>query len=171
MAQLMTDEQRLKALEAYDPREHLIAVGKNKDNSPVLYYPAAWRLYELRLRHPHFTLEAEIAHMNEETGAIIIKAIGYDGLDYATSTLKGMAFKPTAKAASVTKEQINSLYDAGKAKGHWQGQSGMCAFCSAELSLNLAKEDFLKLSPEQYQQLVEAVEQEASIAVGAGAGR
>lgn len=91
MAQLMTDEQRLKALEEYNPKDHLISVGKNKDGTAVLYYPAAWRLYELRLRHPHFTLEAEIVHMEE--GTVIIKAIGYDGLDYASSNLKGTALK------------------------------------------------------------------------------
>ncbi len=93
MAQLMNDEQRLTILEAYNPKEHLISVGTNKDRTPVLYYPAAWRLYELRLRHPHFTLEAEIIHMDEEKGTVIIKAIGYDGLDYASSNLKGTALK------------------------------------------------------------------------------
>ncbi|OLD63770.1 MAG: hypothetical protein AUF65_01295 [Chloroflexi bacterium 13_1_20CM_50_12] len=93
MAKIMNDEQRLAILEAYDPQEHLIAVGRNKDNSPVLYYPAAWRLYELRLRYPHFTLEAEILHMDEEKGTVIIKAIGYDGLDYESSNLKGTAMK------------------------------------------------------------------------------
>jgi hypothetical protein len=93
MALLMNDEQRLKALEAYNPTEHLISVGQNKDRTPVLYYPAAWRLYELRLRHPHFTLECEIVHMDEEKGTVIVKAIGYDGLDYASSNLKGTALK------------------------------------------------------------------------------
>ncbi len=91
MAQLMNDEQRLRALEEYNPKDHLISVGKNKDGSAVLYYPAAWRLYELRLRHPHFTLEAEIVYMEE--GTVVIKAIGYDGLDYASSSLKGTALK------------------------------------------------------------------------------
>jgi hypothetical protein len=93
MAQQMTDEQRLAILEAYNPAEHLISVGTNKDRSPVLYLPAAWRLYELRLRHPNFTLEAEIVHMDTETGLVIVKAIGYDGVDYASSNLKGTAFK------------------------------------------------------------------------------
>jgi hypothetical protein len=93
MAKIMNDEQRLTILEAYDPQEHLISVGTNKDRTPVLYYPAAWRLYELRLRYPHFTLEAEILHMDEEKGTVIIKAIGYDGLDYASSNLKGTAMK------------------------------------------------------------------------------
>ncbi len=74
------------------------------------------------------------------------------------------------KATSTSKEQINALYDLGKAKGHWQGQSGMCAFCSAELGFNIAREDFLQLSPEQYQHLVKAVEQE-TVTAGAGAGR
>lgn len=93
MALIMNEEQREKALKDYDPRGHLISVGTNKDRSPVLYYPAAWRLYELRLRHPHFTLEAEIIHMDEEKGTCIVKAIGYDGLDYASSNLKGTALK------------------------------------------------------------------------------
>jgi hypothetical protein len=93
MAQLMNDEQRLAALASYNPQDKLISVGKNKDNSPVLYYPAAWRLYELRLRHPHFVLESEIIHMDTEKGIVIIKAVGYDGLDYASSQLKGTAMK------------------------------------------------------------------------------
>ncbi len=93
MAQVMNDAQRLAILEAYEPKEHLISVGTNKDKTPVLYYPAAWRLYELRLRHPNFTLEAEIIHMDVESGMVIVKAIGYDGLDYASSNLKGTAMK------------------------------------------------------------------------------
>src|SRR5450755_1732504 len=93
MAKQMNDEERLKTLEAYNPVEHLISVGTNKDRTPVLYLPAAWRLYELRLRHPYFTLECEILHMDEERGTVIVKAIGYDGLDYATSNLKGTALK------------------------------------------------------------------------------
>lgn len=93
MAQQMTDEQRKAILEAYTPADHLITVGTNKDRTPVLYYPAAWRLYELRLRHPNFTLEAEIVHMDTESGLVIVKAIGYDGVDYASSNLKGTALK------------------------------------------------------------------------------
>ena len=92
MALIMNDEQRAKALEEYNPREHLIEVAKDK-KGPVYYYPAAWRLYELRLRYPFFTLEAEIIHMDEEKGTVIVKAIGYDGFDYATSSLKGTALK------------------------------------------------------------------------------
>jgi len=38
MAVLMNDEQRLKALEAYNPTEHLISVGTNKDRTPVLLH-------------------------------------------------------------------------------------------------------------------------------------
>ena len=75
--------------------------------------------------------------------------------------------KPVGKP-QVTETQVNALYDLGKLKGHWQGLNGMCAFASAELSFNVAKEDFLHLAAEQYQQLVQAVEQEA---IGAGAGR
>ncbi len=92
MALIMNDEQRAKALEEYNPREHLIEVAKDK-KGPVYYYPAAWRLYELRLRYPFFTLEAEIIHMDEEKGTVIVKAIGYDGFDYASSNLKGTALK------------------------------------------------------------------------------
>src|SRR6266700_2326848 len=92
MALIMNDEQRAKALEEYNPREHLIEVAKDK-KGPVFYYPAAWRLYELRLRYPFFTLEAEIIHMDEEKGTVIVKAIGYDGFDYASSNLKGTALK------------------------------------------------------------------------------
>src|SRR5256885_1949188 len=60
MAQQMNNEQRLRALEAYNPQEHLITIRSKKTGTETQYYPASWRLYELRLRFPHITIWSEI---------------------------------------------------------------------------------------------------------------
>lgn len=92
MASIMSDEQRLKVLEAYDPKEHLIKVGTNKDGSPVLYYPANWRLYELSLRYPNANSDSEILHMDEK-GNVIVRARVWLGKSYEESDKKAMAMK------------------------------------------------------------------------------
>lgn len=71
-----------------------------------------------------------------------------------------------ATLSAITPERVNALYDLGKANQHWQSLTGMCAFASAELGINVAKEDFLKLSQEHYQQLVQAVEQDIAGVAG-----
>ncbi len=93
MAQVMNDEQRGKALEEYNPKDHLIAVGKNKDGSKVLYYPAAWRLYELHLRYTNANFKSEIIYHDEAKGTVIVKAYLYLGTSYEASDKKAEAMK------------------------------------------------------------------------------
>jgi hypothetical protein len=47
----------------YNAHEHLIQI-KGRDGQLKDYLPASWRLYELRLRHPHITIESEIVHLD-----------------------------------------------------------------------------------------------------------
>src|SRR5207248_11155628 len=63
---------------AYNPGEHLVQI-RAKDGTLKDYLPANWRLYELRLRHPHITVEAEIVHMDIERNLVIVKAWLFDG--------------------------------------------------------------------------------------------
>lgn len=93
MAQLMNEEQRIATLEAYNPKEHLIAVGKDKQGRATMYYPAAWRLYELNLRYPNANFKSEIIYMNEEKGTIVVKAYLYLGANYEASDKKAEAMK------------------------------------------------------------------------------
>ena len=92
MAHEMNDEQRLKALEAFNPAEHLVQI-KAKDGTLKDYYPAAWRLYELRLKHPHITIESEILHLDQEHNFVIVKAWIFDGETYAESERRASAYK------------------------------------------------------------------------------
>src|SRR5947208_3861691 len=92
MAQQMNDEQRLQVLEAYNPTEHLVQI-RAKDGTLKDYLPANWRLYELRLRHPHITLESEIVHMDVEHNLVIVKAWIFDGRTYAESERRASAYK------------------------------------------------------------------------------
>src|SRR6266496_3450933 len=80
----MNDEQRLQALEQFNPGEHLLQI-RAKDGTMKDYYPANWRLYELRLRHPTITSESEVVHMAVEHNLVILKAWIYDGKTYAES--------------------------------------------------------------------------------------
>ena len=98
MAQQMNDEQRLQVLEAYNPTEHLVQI-KAKDGTMKDYLPANWRLYELRLRHPHITLESEIVHMDVEHNLVIIKAWIFDGKTYAESERRASAYKQGSLAS------------------------------------------------------------------------
>ena len=85
MAQQMNDEQRLQALEAYNPQEHLITIRSKKTGTETQYYPASWRLYELRLRFPRITIESEIILLDVERNLVIVKAWIFDGKTYAES--------------------------------------------------------------------------------------
>lgn len=93
MAQQMNEDQRLRALEAYNPKEHLIPVGKDRQGKVTLYLPAAWRLYELNLRYPNANFKSEIIYHNEEKGFVIVKAYLYLGANYADSDKKAEAMK------------------------------------------------------------------------------
>src|SRR5437870_6595799 len=92
MAHEMNEEQRLQALEQFNPAEHLVQI-RAKDGTLKDYYPANWRLWELRLRHPMITLESEIVHMDVEHNLVIIKAWIYDGKTYAESERRASAYK------------------------------------------------------------------------------
>ncbi len=61
----------------YNPKEHLASIKTKEGLKP--YYPAAWRLYELRLRYPGASIEAEIVHMDSERNFVIIRARIFDG--------------------------------------------------------------------------------------------
>lgn len=93
MAQQMTKEQRLQILETYNPSDHLIEVAKDKERKAVMYYPAAWRLYELNLRYENANFKSEILHINPEKDFVIVKAYLYLGKDYETSEKKAEAMK------------------------------------------------------------------------------
>ncbi len=75
----------------YNPKDHLITIQTKQ--GPKLYYPAPWRLYELRLRYPHASVEAEIVHLNTDADLVIIKARIFDGADYDMSQHKATALK------------------------------------------------------------------------------
>jgi hypothetical protein len=92
MAHEMNDEQRLQALEAYSPAEHLVQI-RAKDGTLKDYLPANWRLYELRLRHPHITFESEIVHMDVEHNLVVVKAWIFDGKTYSESVRRASAYE------------------------------------------------------------------------------
>ncbi|MBV9691072.1 MAG: hypothetical protein JO202_15345, partial [Ktedonobacteraceae bacterium] len=56
---------------AYNPRDHLVKLKTR--NGEVDYYPAAWRLYELNLRHPDANFRSEILHFDLERNFVIVK--------------------------------------------------------------------------------------------------
>src|SRR6266852_6307905 len=92
MAHQMNDEQRLQTLETYSPAEHLVQI-RAKDGTLKDYYPANWRLYELRLRHPTITIESEIVHMDVEHNLVFVKAWIFDGKTYAESERRASSYK------------------------------------------------------------------------------
>src|SRR6266702_4090654 len=85
MVQQMNDEQRLQTLEQYNPADHFITIRSKKTGTETQYYPASWRLYELRLHYPHITIESEILHLDQEHNFVIVKAWIFDGRTYAES--------------------------------------------------------------------------------------
>ena len=92
MAHQINDEQNPQALETYNPVEHLVQI-RAKDGTMKDYYPANWRLYELRLRFPTITIEAEIVHMDVEHNMVIVKAWIFDGATYAESARRASSYK------------------------------------------------------------------------------
>src|SRR6266700_4628783 len=94
----MNDEQRLQALEQFNPGEHLVQI-RAKDGTMKDYDPANWRLYELRLRHPTITIESEIVHMDVEHNLVILKAWIFDGKTYAESEWRASAYKQGSLAS------------------------------------------------------------------------
>ncbi len=78
--------------QTYNAHEHLIQI-KGRDGQQKEYYPAAWRLYELRYRHPHITIESKIEYMDQEHNFVIIKAVIYDGKTYEESDMRASSMK------------------------------------------------------------------------------
>ena len=92
MVQLTNEELRLQALETYNPHEHLVEI-KDKQGNVKKYLPAAWRLFELRLRYPTITIETEIVHMDPERNLVVVKAWIFDGKTYDESDRRASAYK------------------------------------------------------------------------------
>ncbi len=76
----------------YDARQHLVQI-RSKDGTMKDYLPANWRLYQARLEHPDIVLESEILHLDPEHNFVIVKALVFVGVDYASATLKCSAMK------------------------------------------------------------------------------
>jgi hypothetical protein len=87
----MNAEQRKNSLEAYNPAEHLISISKG--GKTTLYYPAAWRLFELSLRYSNANFSSDIIHMDVERNMVIVKCKLYIGASYEASEKKAEAFK------------------------------------------------------------------------------
>jgi hypothetical protein len=78
--------------QSYNAHDHLIQI-KGRDGQQKDYLPASWRLYELRLRYPHITIESEIVHMDVEHNFVIVKAVIYDSKTYEESSLRASSMK------------------------------------------------------------------------------
>lgn len=91
------DKQRVDLLATYNPHDHLVSWtaydSRLKRNATVLYYPAAWRLYELSLRYPNANFSSDIIHMNDERDFVIVRARLYLGASYEASDKKAEAYK------------------------------------------------------------------------------
>jgi len=82
----MSEEERLAILAVYNPEDHVTSW--DKGGQALMYYPAAWRLYELKLRFPNSHIDIETPVMNLETGHLLLKA-----LLYVDGVLKETAYK------------------------------------------------------------------------------
>lgn len=89
--------QRLQSLAEYKAHEHLVqwtAFDKKANKSVVVdYYPAGWRLYELRLRYPNANFSSDIIHMDPERNFCIVRARLYLGNSYEDSMIRAEAHK------------------------------------------------------------------------------
>jgi|SRR5579859_2275184 len=91
------EEQRLALLAEYKPQEHLMqwsAFNKRTNKTEtIIYYPAAWRLYELRLKFPTAKFDIDIIHMDTEKNFCIVRAKLYTGKTYEESDIRAVAHK------------------------------------------------------------------------------
>jgi hypothetical protein len=93
---ISNDEQRLALLQEYNPSEHLLkwqAKDRGGKYVTVNYYPASWRLYELRLRYPTAKFDINIILMDQERNFCVVQAKLYVGLDYETAEIRSIAHK------------------------------------------------------------------------------
>ena len=70
--------------DSYNAYSHLVEI-KDKSGNIKQYLPAAWRLFELRLRYPNITIESEIILLDVEHNLVVIKAWIFDGPSYLES--------------------------------------------------------------------------------------
>lgn len=91
------EDQRLALLAEYSPHEHLVqwtALNKRTNKTEIInYYPAAWRLYELRLRYPTAKFDINIILIDQERNFCIVQAKLYIGSDYETAEIRSIAHK------------------------------------------------------------------------------
>jgi hypothetical protein len=105
----MSEDERQQALETYNPRKHLIKI-KARDGSLKDYYPAAWRLYELNLRHQDANFTSEIVFLDCERDLVVVKCRLFLGPDFEASPRKTEALK------SGKLSQLDKVETAAKAR-------------------------------------------------------
>jgi len=143
MAHEMNETQRLQALEQYSAYEHLVEI-RDKQGNIKKYYPAAWRLYELRLKFPHITIESEIVHMDVEHNLVVVKAWIFDGKTYSESERRASAYKQGLLSA------LDKVETAAKARA--SRDFGI----STELALDI-EDEVLPTTPETTSERADAL--------------
>src|SRR5271157_679017 len=95
--QKTNDDQRLSLLAGYNPHEHIMqwtAFNKRTGKNDIIqYYPASWRLYELRLRYPTAKFDINIVLMDQERNFCIVCAKLFVGQDDQTAETRSIAHK------------------------------------------------------------------------------
>jgi hypothetical protein len=90
-------EERLQKLREYNASEHLkkwTAFNSSTGlNETVIYYPAAWRLYELSLKYPTANFKVEIVHMDPAKDFVVLKSYLFFGEIYEKSPKRAEALK------------------------------------------------------------------------------
>lgn len=89
--------QRLALLAEYKPQDHLMqwtAFNKRTNKTDtIIYYPAAWRLYELRLKYPTAKFDIDLLVIDQERNFCIVRAKLYTGKTYEESDIRAVAHK------------------------------------------------------------------------------
>jgi hypothetical protein len=83
--------------QSYNAHDHLLtwtAYNKKTGKSEVVqYYPANWRLYELRLRYPSAKFEIDLVLIDQERDFCIVRARLWVGPDYEVADIRAVAHK------------------------------------------------------------------------------
>jgi hypothetical protein len=83
--------------QSYNAHDHLLtwtAYNKKTGKSEVVqYYPANWRLYELRLRYPSAKFEIDLVLIDQERDFCIVRARLWVGPDYECADVRSVAHK------------------------------------------------------------------------------
>jgi hypothetical protein len=114
------------AIQAYDPttqynaHDHLLtwsAFNKKSNKTEIVqYYPANWRLYELRLRYPAAKFEVDLILVDQERNFCIVRARLWVGPDYDTADVRAVAHKqgPLSELDRIeTKAKARAARDLG----------------------------------------------------------